>query len=183
VYNGRVGFGGSLGKNIFAYSLSAELSLSNDHIYWYSSGADYYFAAAYQHSLRIEGQMKLRPAGWFEAEANVGIYAWENYDSFYSNRPNFDFGLDLRYTGRKVTAGINLGYVSSIKWLTMGADSQMTYTQTDGTFTLGLEAEWRINERWAAFVEGRNLTGSRIYEWLNYYTDSAQGLVGFKFTF
>ena len=183
VYNGRVGFGGSLGKNIFSYSLSAELSLSNDHIYWYSSGADYYFAAAYQHSLRIEGQMKLRPAGWFEAEANVGVYAWENYDSFYSNRPNFDFGLDLRYTGRKVSAGINLGYVSSIKWLTMGADSQMTYTQTDGTFTLGLEAEWRINERWAAFVEGRNLTGSRIYEWLNYYTDSAQGLVGFKFTF
>jgi lipopolysaccharide assembly outer membrane protein LptD (OstA) len=113
----------------------------------------------------------------------VGVYAWENYDSFYSNRPNFDFNLDLRYTGRKIMAGLNFGYASGIKWLTMGADSQMTYTQTDGTLKLGLEAEWRINEHWAVFVEGRNLAGSRIYEWLNYYTDSPQGLAGFKFTF
>lgn len=183
IYNGRIGFGGSLGKSVFAYSLSAELSLADNHIYWYNRGADYYFASAYQHSLRIEGQMKLRPVGWFEAEANVGVYAWENYDSFYSNRPNFDFNLDLRYTGRKIMAGLNFGYASGIKWLTMGADSQMTYTQTDGTLKLGLEAEWRINEHWTVYVEGRNLAGSRIYEWLNYYTDSPQGLAGFKFTF
>lgn len=183
VYNGRIGFCGSLGKSIFSYSLSAELSLADEHLYWYSKGADYFFTMAYQHSLRIDGQMKLRPAAWFEAEANVGVFAWENYDSYYSNRPNFDFGLALRYTGRKVTAGVNLGYQGGIKWLTMNDESQMGYTKTDGTFTLGIEAEWRINERWAVFAEGRNLTGSTLYEWLHYYTDSAQGLAGVKFSF
>lgn len=183
VYNGRIGFGGSLGKRVFSYSLSAELALADEHLYWYSRGADYYFATAYQYSLRIDGQMKLRPAGWFEAEVAVGVYAWENYDSYYSNRPSFDAGLDLRYTGRKITAGINLGYKSSIKWLTMDDNSQMSYIKTDGTFTLGVEAEWRINERWAVFAEGRNLTGSKVYEWLHYYKDSPQGLVGAKFTF
>ena len=183
VYNGRVGFCGSLGKSVFSYSLSAELSLADEHLYWYSSGADYYFAAAYQHSLHIDGEMKLRPINWFEAEAKVGVFAWENYDSYYSNRPNFEFGFDMRYIGRKVTAGVNLGYKSSIKWLTMVDDAKMDYTKTSGTFTLGIDAEWRINEHWAVYVEGRNLTGSRLYEWLHYYTDSAQGLAGVKFTF
>lgn len=183
VYNGRIGFCGSLGKSIFSYSLSAELSLADEHLYWYSRGADYFFTAAYQHSLHVDGQMKLRPANWFEAEANVGMFAWENYDSYYSNRPSFEFDVDLRYIGRKVTAGVNLGYMSSIKWLTMTDQEQMSFIKTDSTFTLGLEAEWRINERWAVFVEGRNLTGSRVYEWLHYYIDSPQGIAGVKFSF
>ena len=157
--------------------------MADEHLYWYSRGADYFFTAAYQHSLHVDGQMKLRPANWFEAEANVGMFAWENYDSYYSNRPSFEFDVDLRYIGRKVTAGVNLGYMSSIKWLTMTDQEQMSFTKTDSTFTLGIEAEWRINERWAVFVEGRNLTGSRVYEWLHYYIDSPQGIAGVKFSF
>ena len=65
----------------------------------------------------------------------------------------------------------------------MDDNSQMSYIKTDGTFTLGVEAEWRINERWAEYAEGRNLTGSKVYEWLHYYKYSPQGLVGAKFTF
>jgi lipopolysaccharide assembly outer membrane protein LptD (OstA) len=56
-------------------------------------------------------------------------------------------------------------------------------TQTDATFTVGLDAEWRINDNWAVFAEGRNLTGSRVYEWLHYYRDTAECLVGLKFNF
>ena len=56
-------------------------------------------------------------------------------------------------------------------------------TQTSNTINLGLDVEWRINTRWAVFAEGRNLTGSKLYEWLHYYTDSAQCMVGAKFSF
>ena len=64
-----------------------------------------------------------------------------------------------------------------------GAFPSFVATKTDSTFTLGLDAEWRINDNWAVFAEGRNLTGSKVYEWLHYYRDSAQGIVGVKFNF
>ena len=57
------------------------------------------------------------------------------------------------------------------------------YVKTNNTFSLGLSAEWRVCERIAVFAEGRNLTGSRIYEWLNYYQNTPQGLLGVKMTF
>ena len=57
------------------------------------------------------------------------------------------------------------------------------YTTTDNVFSLGLTAEWRVCERLAVFAEGRNLTGSTIYEWLHYYKNTPQGLIGIKMTF
>ena len=182
-YNGRAGFGGTLGKGVFSYSLSAELELADNHIYWYNRDADYYFTQAYQHSLRIDGSMCLRPIGWLEAKMEAGLYVWENYDSHYASRPNFKWNMDVRYFGRKITAGVNLGYHSGIKWMTQDAQGEFSYVKTPSAFTLGLEAEWRINDRWAVFAEGRNLTGSALYEWLHYYSDSAEGLFGVKFSF
>jgi hypothetical protein len=174
-----------LGKGIFSYNLSAEVELANNHLYWYADGADYYFTEAYQHSLRIDGSMQFRPIGWLEAEMKAGLYAWMNYDSYYASRSNFEWDMDIRYLGRKITAGVNLGYRSRIKWMVAPqANSQsFSYVETSDTFTLGLEAEWRINDRWAVFAEGRNLTGSKVYEWLYYYRNTAEGLLGVKYTF
>lgn len=182
-YNGRAGFGGTLGKGVFSYSLSAELELADNHIYWYNRDADYHFTQAYQHSLRIDGSMNLRPIGWLEANMSAGVYVWENYDSHYASRPNFKWDMDIRYLGRKITAGVNLGYQGGIKWMTQDVQGEFSYVKTPSVFTLGLEAEWRINDRWAVFAEGRNLTGSAIYEWLHYYSDSAEGLFGVKMSF
>lgn len=186
-YNGRIGFTGTLG-GVFSYNLSAELSFADDHAYWYNYGAEYYFIEAYQHSLHLDLNAKLRPIGWFEAELNAGVYAWENYDDFYSSRPNFEAGLDLRYIGRKIKFGVEVGYRGPINWMTMSgvtAESLpvLEKVRTDGTFLLGAEVEWRINNRWGVYLEGRNLAGSNIYEWLCYYTDSPQGLLGVKFNF
>ena len=135
--------------------------------------------------------MKIRPAGWFEAELTAGVYAWENYGDYYANRPNFDAALDLRVITHELKIDINFGYAGGIKWMT-GTDStnengEITtsygYVKTNNTFSLGLSAEWRVCERIAVFAEGRNLTGSRIYEWLNYYQNTPQGLLGVKMTF
>lgn len=189
LYNGRIGVSGNLGRGIFSYNLSAQITIADDHLYWYADGADYLFTTAYQHSLTANGSATLRPVGWFEAKADVNVYVWENYNDYYSNRPNFEFDLALRYTGRHITAGVNLGYCGGIKWMTLqdaGGEGNLpsfVATKTDSTFTLGVEAEWRINDRWAVFAEGRNLTGSKVYEWLHYYRDTAQGLVGLKFNF
>lgn len=210
-YNGRIGFGGRLGRGVFAYNLSAELSLANDHVYWYtySDGVDvdkYYFTTAYQHSLRLDGDIMLRPAGWFEAELKAGVYVWENYGNYYANRPNLEASLALRYLHRKFSVGVTLDYRSAIKWMTLqsvssgdemyyalakpaeSTDSSASkpafgYTMTDATLLIGVEAEYRINDRWRVYAQGRNLAGCKVYEWLNYYRHSAEGIVGVKMSF
>lgn len=187
-YNGRIGFGGNLAKGVFSYDLSAELSLADDHLYWYSTGADYGFAPAYQHSLRIDANALVRPVGAFEAKVYAGVYVWEKYAGYYSNRPNFNVGTSLSYLSRRIRAGVTLDYASAIKWMTLSDTlsedgiKQFTYTRTNGTLTLGVEVEWRINDRWAVYAEGRNLTGSKLYEWLNYYRSTPEGMLGVKFS-
>ena len=185
VYNGRVGIGGNLGGGVFAYNVSAELSLNDNHLYWFSYDyADYGGVNAYQHSLRIDGQLKFRPVGQFEAEIHAGVYAWENYDSFYSSRPSAEVGAALRYLGRKITAGLALDYRDRIKWMNVNPETgTLGLYRTPSTFCLNLDVEWRINERWAVYAEGRNLAGSTVYDWAYYYYDTAQGLLGVKFTF
>ena len=93
----------------------------------------------------------------------------------------------MRYTGRKVKAGVNVGYRGAINWMTLtdveGESPVLRKVQTDGTFLLGAEVEWRINDRWGVYAEGRNLAGSNVYEWLCYYSDSPQGLLGVKVSF
>ena len=148
----------------------------------------------------------LRPAGWFEAELKAGAYVWENYGDYYANRPNLEASLGLRYLHRKFTVGVTAEYRSAIKWMTLQptesgeelyyavaapaesgesavAKPQFGYTKTDATFLLGVQAEYRINDRWRVYAEGRNLTGSKVYEWLNYYRHSAEGIVGVKMSF
>ena len=204
LYNGRIGISGRLGRGVFAYNLSAELSLANDHVYWYTfqqgNAVDcYHFTEAYQHSLRLDGGIMLRPAGWFEADLKAGVYVWENYGDYYANRPNFDASLGLRYLHRKFTVGVTAEYRSAIKWMTLQNATEgeelyaianpeelkpaFGYTKTDATFLLGVKAEYRINDRWSVYAEGRNLTGSKVYEWLNYYRDTAEGIVGVKLSF
>ena len=185
VYNGRVGIGGNLGGGVFAYNVSAELSLNDNHLYWFSYDyADYGGVNAYQHSLRIDGQLKFRPVGQFEAEIHAGVYAWENYDSFYSSRPSAEVGAALRYLGRKITAGLSLDYRDRIKWMNVNPETgTLGLYRTPSTFCINLDVEWRINERWAVYAEGRNLAGSTVYDWAYYYYDTAQGLLGVKFTF
>ena len=183
-YAARAGFGGNLGGGLFAYNLSAELDMAQNHFYWYNVGADYHISNAYKHSLRLDGEMKLRPIGWFEAELYAGVYLWENYDKHFSGLPNFKTSLDLRYIGRKISAGVNLAYQGGIKWMTLAENGvDFASYKTPSTFTLGVEAQWRIDSRWAVYAEGRNLTGSTIYEWACYYKNTAQGLLGVKFNF
>lgn len=191
-YNGRVGIGGNLGKGVFAYNLSAELSFADNHAYWWAEGADYDFVTAYQHSLRLDGSITLRPARWFEAQVEAGVYAWENYDDHYANRPNFDAGVDLRFMARRFKAAIMLDYAGAIKWgvgqmttddATGEVVQRFSYKKTDSTLRLGVEAEWRVCDRLAIFAEGRNLTCSKVYEWLHYYYDTPQVLLGVKMTF
>jgi hypothetical protein len=98
--------------------------------------------------------------------------------------------LDLRVITRELKIDINFGYASGTKWMTLVEQLNESgdivkgfgYTRTDDVFNLGLSAEWRVCDRLAIFAEGRNLTGSHIYEWLHYYQSTPQGLLGVKMT-
>ena len=181
-YNARVGFGGVLGRGVFAYNLSAELSFADNNAYWYSDGASYYFDNSYQHRLTVEAMMRLRLASWFEAEINAKGRVWESEGKMYSHDPKLNASLALRYIGRRLTVGVKPAYVSSSRWMVKDVD-KYSYITTKGYFDLGLQAEYRITERWVAFAEGLNLTGSNIHEWLNYYRSSVEGMLRVKFTF
>ena len=104
----------------------------------------------------------------------------------------------MRYLHRKFTVGVTAEYRRAIKWMTLQSlpsdelyaianpedlKPSFGYTKTDATFLLGVQAEYRINDRWSVYAEGRNLTGSRVYEWLNYYRDTAEGIVGVNMSF
>lgn len=183
-YNGRAGISGRLARGRFSYNLSAEVSFADDHCYWYCCDyANYLFAGAYQQSLRIDGSVKFRPVGQFEAELYAGVYAWENYDSYYSSRPSAQGALKLRYLGRRISAGVSADYHNRIKWMSLAPNGDFEVVRTPATFQLGLNVEWRVNDRWAAFAEGRNLTGSKVYEWAYYYYDTPQFVLGAKITF
>jgi hypothetical protein len=54
---------------------------------------------------------------------------------------------------------------------------------TRNTVSLNLNVEYRINNRISVYAEGRNLTGSNIYEWLNYYYTTPRAMLGVKMTF
>lgn len=202
-YNGRIGVGGNLARGLFSYNLSAELSFADDHVYWCSLFGDYSFVTAYQHSLRLDGSVKIRPAAWLEAELSANVYAWENYDKLYANRPNFTTALDIRVLTRRVKAGFNLEYAGGVKWLTMplmngvamldegandvsgedAAGPHFSCVTTRNTVSLNLNVEYRINSRISVYAEGRNLTGSNIYEWLGYYYTTPRAMLGVKMTF
>lgn len=202
-YNGRIGVGGNLVRGLFSYNLSAELSFADDHVYWCSLFGDYSFVTAYQHSLRLDGSVKIRPAAWLEAELSAKVYAWENYDKLYANRPNFTTALDIRVVTRRVKAGFNLEYAGGVKWLTMplmngatmldegandvsgedAAGPHFSCVTTRNTVSLNLNVEYRINNRISVYAEGRNLTGSNIYEWLCYYYTTPRAMLGVKMTF
>lgn len=181
-YNGRVGFSGVLGRGVFSYNLSAELSLADNNAYWYSQDADYYFDGAYQHALNIDVALRLRPSSWFEAEMNAMIQLWDSEGDMYDPQPNLLASLALRYTGRRLNIGVEPAYVGASKWMVKELDTY-GYVKTDGYLDLSLQAEYSITPRWVLFAEGRNLTGSKIYEWLHYYRSTAEGIVGVKFTF
>lgn len=103
-------------------------------------------------------------------------------------KPGFVSNIDLRYIGRKISAGVSLDYRSKHPWLqyAKSVDTGETYCATVYTadeFELGANIEWHINDRWGVYVECINLTGERVYEWLHYYTSSPQVLVGVKMNF
>ena len=118
--------------------------------------------------------------------ANVRVH--ENKDYIPDIKPKFNTSVDVRFMGRKISAEVNLDYRSERRWLrhfdaTADHEAYNGWVSTDGEFELGALIEWQINDRWGVYVEGRNLTGSQIQEWLHYYTSSPQGMVGVKMNF
>ncbi len=48
---------------------------------------------------------------------------------------------------------------------------------------LNLQVDYQINKNWSAFVKGKNLANQKYERWLNYPVQTAQGLVGVRYTF
>ncbi|MBO5217447.1 MAG: hypothetical protein J6B41_06865 [Alistipes sp.] len=207
----KVGIDGTIAKGVFSYTVSLELR-DYDQISWIDQGGYYqieytttvspshmgdtdieryeYVVYADRRAVRLNGGFKLRPLHWLELEADLSLRVKQRETDGYMPelKPKFTSGVDLRYTGRKITASVGFDYRSKHPWLQemRDVDSGQRYTAlvyTGGEFELGAEVEWQVSDRWGVYIEGRNLTGCCLHEWLHYYTSSPQALVGVKMNF
>ena len=200
----KVGIDGNLGKGLFSYSAMFEYRRQEDPL-WVDYGGYYdidyamyypswndptleYVIIDESRTMRVNVGFKLHPIHWFELEAMANVRVHENKDYIPDVKPKFNTSVDVRFMGRKIAAEVNLDYRSERRWLrhfdaTADHEAYNGWVSTDGEFELGALIEWQINDRWGVYVEGRNLTGSQIHEWLHYYTSSPQGMVGVKMNF
>lgn len=200
----KVGMDGNLGKGLFSYTASIEYRLREEPL-WVDYGG--YYAIDYamhypsqdnlspeyvildeSRTVRVDVGFKLRPARWFELEAKADVRIFEDKDYMPDMRPKFNAAVDARFIGRKISGEISLDYRSEHRWLThvdatADAEAYNAWVTTSGELSLGALVEWQVSDRWGVYLEGRNLTGSRLYEWLNYYTSSPQGMLGVKMNF
>lgn len=200
----KVGIDGNLGKGLFSYTASLEYRRQEEPL-WVDYGGYYALDYAMYHpswddpsleyviidesrTMRVNVGFKLHPIRWFELEAMANVRIYENNDYLPDIKPKFNTAVDVRFLGRKITAEVNLDYRSEQRWLqhfdaTPEREAYNGWVSTKGEFELGAMVEWQINDRWGVYLEGRNLTGSEIHEWLHYYTSSPQGLLGVKMNF
>ena len=200
----KVGIDGNLGKGLFSYSAMFEYRRQEDPL-WVDYGGYYdidyamyypswndptleYVIIDESRTMRVNVGFKLHPIHWFELEAMANVRVHENKDYIPDIKPKFNTSVDVRFMGRKISAEVNLDYRSERRWLrhfdaTADHEAYNGWVSTDGEFELGALIEWQINDRWGVYVEGRNLTGSQIHEWLHYYTSSPQGMAGVKMNF
>lgn len=203
----KFGIDGNIAKGVFSYTLSLSY-INADQLMWLDYGGYYgldyaktwtvepspefeYITIDNSEVLRFNGGFKLRPIHWFELEAMVDLRLKEiNVDegSLPEMKPKFRSDVVLRYVGRKIMADVTLDYASKMRWLQYNeavgdTPAYNTILTTDAELQLGAKVEWQVSDRWGLYLEGRNLTGSEIHEWLHYYTSSPQAFVGVKMNF
>lgn len=104
--------------------------------------------------------VKVREA-WYLPEIEVAV------KGYYVFTPQWRASGKLFFTGER-----------------KGLDPIDDTTQSLDSFVdLNLQIDYQINERWSAYVKGKNLANHSYERWLNYPVQTAQGLIGARYNF
>lgn len=143
----------------------------------------------------FNGEVEYRPLS--ELTLSLGLHGYiYNDDRHWANAsPSFEGTFGVVYTGRKIGFGVEAVMQSSRVWNILDVDR---VTAADGStavrntlsrlslpFGVDLRAhfDWRVSSRFGLFVEGRNLLGQPLYDYLWYPDQGANFMAGVKFQF
>ncbi len=131
---------------------------------------------------------------------NVHVNANVDFDKKYGASLELDYNkytfsrVPTNYYLPKGTATFNGYYVVNPKWKVNStiffvsgrlAADPLTGTTTDleKYVDINLQVDYKINDKWTAFVKGKNLANQEYQRWLNYPVQTAQGLIGARYNF
>lgn len=203
-YNGRLGIGGSLWREKFAYRLYAGFSVRDNHIYWanfsWFEGVVSPFQGR-QTVLSFNGEATWRPTTNFHAEIAARGFIYNDEDEILqgskpcNGAPAFEGKASAHYDGRRISFGAGIYLQSERKWTIFGGSVSQAAEYTgnadgqNGTFTapfaadLRVDFEWKVSGRVTLFAQGRNLLNRRLYEFPWYPEYGANFTVGVKANF
>ena len=108
--------------------------------------------------------------GDFEALVKMQSYHYRmNKEDKAWHRPNFEFGMNLRYTLMKNFIFNIDGYFRGETPVLLNTDYAALTTTTPNFFNLGAMAEHRISKQISAFVQVNNLLNNKYQQYYLYY--------------
>lgn len=184
-----VGFRGNVSSKV-AFNIKGELTnVSNQYFYVNDTSLllQNKFVVVYDDMTRtkIMGELSYKTSDKFKIgmKASYMTYSLDNEEKAW-HMPNVDVSLDASYNlGDKIIATTNIYYLGK-RYAKTFDDAGLTVAKELGNIVdLNLGLEYRVSKRLSAFVDLKNLCGSRYYKWNNYQSHRFNLMAGLTFAF
>ena len=186
IYNARVGICGHIQGNKLAYRFYGNIGLLSNALYWYSPTPAYFEAVVdKQRVMSLEASLEYKPISqlYISAAVKAMRYTVPESVAVENSKPSLLGNIGVRYTHSKFAIGTTAELVGATRWSvgTAVEDSAVVtypmYVDLDVTF------DWFISKKCTLYVEGRNLTNSKIYHWALYKEYGVGAIMGVKIQF
>lgn len=186
VYNARVGICGHIQGNKLAYRLYGNIGLLSNALYWYSPTPAYFDVVVdKQRVMSLEASLEYKPISqlYISAAVKAMKYTVPESVTVENCKPDVLGNMGIRYTHKKFAIGTTAELVGATRW-SVGTEVENSAVVTYPTYVdLDVTFDWFISNQCTLYVEGRNLTNSKIYHWALYKEYGAGGIVGVKIQF
>ena len=186
VYNARVGICGHIQGNKLAYRLYGNIGLLSNALYWYSPTSAYFDVVVdKQRVMSLEASLEYKPISqlYISAAVKAMKYTVPESVTVENCKPAVLGNMGIRYTHKKFAIGTTAELVGATRW-SVGTEVENSAVVTYPTYIdLDVTFDWFISNQCTLYVEGRNLTNSKIYHWALYKEYGAGGIVGVKIQF
>jgi len=133
---------------------------------------------------QFNGELGFRSKSDFGLLLKAGFYAYSmDKEEKAWHKPQFTAGIETYYIVKdKLTLNLDLTSWSGAKARTFSGQN-VVVENLDAWLDLGLGAEYRITDRFSAFLKLNNLLNQGYQKWYNYPTQKFNFLAGVGFSF
>ena len=206
-YHLRLGAMGEISSK-FHYRLTLSLTCSENAHYWYgmnfpeqgdSNYLQFGVAQARRDQLSIGLNLGWRPTSglllsWETRASHYKFSAWRGEHKLGGGLPALTSTLKAEYESRRIRIGASARVESVRNWSNLmfmaaprngGSEAIFESTTYHLPITIDLRCwfDCRISQAVTLYVEGENLTNSRLYEWANYPLQGIGFMAGVRLTF